>query len=216
MAIVDIETIKTKFEGGDYPRSSDYIDLIDTLAVQGIPLIRPITGLYYRPPVQYNIQQTPPVNTTNYLPIFFPTTTTVDRIGCLTASNFSGTASVRLGIYNDNNGRPENLLLDAGTVAPIAANTGYQITISQALSAGVWWLAFNTITAASTNTFYGTSASATANSPTLVGIGTTALTTGASVVHGFQQSVNVTAGFANAGTLANHIQSGGMIYLRAA
>ena len=32
MAIVNIETIKTKFEGGDYPRSSDYIDMIDTLA----------------------------------------------------------------------------------------------------------------------------------------------------------------------------------------
>lgn len=32
MAIVPIEQLKTKFEGGDYPRSSDYINLIDTLA----------------------------------------------------------------------------------------------------------------------------------------------------------------------------------------
>jgi hypothetical protein len=32
MAIVNIETIKSKFEAGDYPRSSDYIDMIDTLA----------------------------------------------------------------------------------------------------------------------------------------------------------------------------------------
>jgi hypothetical protein len=32
MAIVNIENIKSKFEGGYYPRSSDYIDMIDTLA----------------------------------------------------------------------------------------------------------------------------------------------------------------------------------------
>ena len=32
MAIVNIEDIKAKFEAGDYPRSSDYIDMIDTLA----------------------------------------------------------------------------------------------------------------------------------------------------------------------------------------
>jgi hypothetical protein len=32
MAIVNIENIKAKFEAGDYPRSSDYIDMIDTLA----------------------------------------------------------------------------------------------------------------------------------------------------------------------------------------
>jgi hypothetical protein len=32
MAIVSIENIKAKFEAGDSPRSSDYIDMIDTLA----------------------------------------------------------------------------------------------------------------------------------------------------------------------------------------
>ena len=32
MAIVDIENVKAKFEAGDSPRSSDYIDMIDTLA----------------------------------------------------------------------------------------------------------------------------------------------------------------------------------------
>ena len=32
MAIVNIENIKAKFEAGDSPRSSDYIDMIDTLA----------------------------------------------------------------------------------------------------------------------------------------------------------------------------------------
>ena len=32
MSIVTIEQLKEKFEGGDYPRSTDYINLIDTLA----------------------------------------------------------------------------------------------------------------------------------------------------------------------------------------
>ena len=32
MAIVNIENVKAKFEAGDSPRSSDYIDMIDTLA----------------------------------------------------------------------------------------------------------------------------------------------------------------------------------------
>jgi hypothetical protein len=32
MAIVNIENIKAKFEAGDHPRSSDYVDMIDTLA----------------------------------------------------------------------------------------------------------------------------------------------------------------------------------------
>jgi hypothetical protein len=32
MSIVTIEQLKSKFEGGDYPRSTDYINLIDTLA----------------------------------------------------------------------------------------------------------------------------------------------------------------------------------------
>ncbi len=32
MAVISVETLKTKFESGDWPRSTDYMDLIDTLA----------------------------------------------------------------------------------------------------------------------------------------------------------------------------------------
>jgi hypothetical protein len=32
MAIKSITELKSKFESGDWPRSSDYVDLIDTLA----------------------------------------------------------------------------------------------------------------------------------------------------------------------------------------
>ena len=33
MAVITIEQLKTKFESGDWPRSIDYVDLIDTLSV---------------------------------------------------------------------------------------------------------------------------------------------------------------------------------------
>jgi hypothetical protein len=32
MSIITIEQLKAKFESGDWPRSTDYMDLIDTLA----------------------------------------------------------------------------------------------------------------------------------------------------------------------------------------
>lgn len=32
MSIITIEQLKSKFEGGDFPGSADYINLIDTLA----------------------------------------------------------------------------------------------------------------------------------------------------------------------------------------
>lgn len=32
MAIITVNQLKAKFEAGDYPRSTDYLDLIDTLA----------------------------------------------------------------------------------------------------------------------------------------------------------------------------------------
>ena len=65
--------------------------------------------------------------------------TTFDRIGVHVTTAVSG-ATVRLGIYADSVNRPAALVLDAGTVD--ASSTGYkEITISQTLSAGVYWLA---------------------------------------------------------------------------
>jgi hypothetical protein len=76
------------------------------------------------------------------VPITLDRTLTADRIAFLTNNTFSGTASVRLGIYSDTNGVPSTLVLDAGTVSAVAASAIYQITISQSLTAGTYWLAF--------------------------------------------------------------------------
>lgn len=63
---------------------------------------------------------------------------TADRIGIDVQSSAAG--SVRLGIYNSSGGAPSSLLLDAGTVS--VSTTGQKnITISQALSPGMYFLA---------------------------------------------------------------------------
>lgn len=53
--------------------------------------------------------------------------------------NISGCV-VRLGIYNDSSGVPGSLLIDAGTIDGSSA-TVQEITISQAITAGVYWFA---------------------------------------------------------------------------
>lgn len=70
-------------------------------------------------------------------PILVPRSLTVDRIG-LEVTTSAATAVVRLGIWNaDADGRPTSLVLDAGTID--GSSTGVkEITISQALSAGVY------------------------------------------------------------------------------
>jgi hypothetical protein len=155
----------------------------------------PISGNYYLSPGSSVGGTTGiPANTTYYLPIFVPVTTTFDRIACMSFTSFSGTASVRLGIYNNSNGAPGTVLLDAGTVSITAASTMSAITISQSLTPGIYFLAANTVTAATANNFYRYSNSA--GNPLLGATRTNISTANAS--EGFTQSVNVTSGFATA------------------
>jgi len=102
--------------------------------------------------------QTALVNQTYYMPMYIPNAVTLDRLQIFTTGTFSGTASVRLGIYNDNGGVPNTVLVDGGTVSATAASTLYTVTISQAVTAGWYWMAFNTQTAATVNSFYGANA----------------------------------------------------------
>lgn len=76
----------------------------------------------------------------HYVPIPVPRSLTIDRIGIEVTSSATGSPTVRLGVYADANGVPGALILDAGTVD--ASTTGFkEITISQALTAGLVWLA---------------------------------------------------------------------------
>lgn len=73
-------------------------------------------------------------------PIDLAAACTADRIG-VEVTTLAASSTVRLGIYADGtDGLPGTLLLDAGTVD--TTTTGFkEITISQALTAGRWWLA---------------------------------------------------------------------------
>lgn len=64
---------------------------------------------------------------------------TIDRIGVEITGAGSAGSVVRLGIYDDNNVIPNNLVLDAGTIAGDSA-TVQSITINQTLNPGLYWL----------------------------------------------------------------------------
>jgi hypothetical protein len=115
------------------------------------------SGYYYRTPHAASISTavTAVAQTTYYWPFFVSVETTFDRIAVRAGSNFNGTASVRLGIYNSTSGKPSTVLLDAGTVAPVSPFQVYQVTINQTLQPGFYFIAGNSQTAASTNTYYG-------------------------------------------------------------
>ena len=134
-----------------------------------------------------------------YMPIYVESTTTFDRLALSTASAFVGTATIRMGIYNDSSGVPSTLVLDAGTVSATAASTNYEITISQSLSSGYYWLAFaQQGTAPTTPSYTGAAASGTQYYNPYV-IGQTSPTAASNFGY-FQNTV--TGAFANAGTLA--------------
>jgi len=84
------------------------------------------------------------------------------RIACRADTGFSGSSTVRLGIYDsDANNQPSTLVLDAGTVA-FTGVASQEITISETLSTGLYWLAFcQQGTAPTTATYSGNSGSAT-------------------------------------------------------
>ena len=97
---------------------------------------------YIRTPILLTSSFTVSNQRAYYMPIYIDTTTTIDRLSILTGATFSGTATIRLGIYNDTNGLPSTVVLDAGTVSATAISTVYEITVSQSLAAGFYWLAF--------------------------------------------------------------------------
>jgi hypothetical protein len=113
------------------------------------------SGEFFGAQVIATTNTTATLNRTNYMPFYLSETTTFDSIAIRTGSNFSGTAVVRLGVYNNSGGIPTTVAFDAGTVSATVASTNYPITINQTLNAGWYWLASNTQTAATTNSFTG-------------------------------------------------------------
>jgi len=179
----------------------DFAWIADTTSVS--PAVPWKTGSHYWP-AGTKTTGAGAVNTTYYQPIIIPSTTTLTKLSVNTASTYAGTGAVRLGIYNmDANGEPSTVKLDAGTVATTAASTMYQITISQAITPGIYFLAANMQTAAATPNFVSFSAISV---PTMRN---NSQSNGAAAILGFSQA-SVTGAFATAVspvgfTTANHI-----------
>lgn len=80
-----------------------------------------------------------------FIPIKFSAQATVSELVLRAILAYSGTAlSFRVGIYNDNNGVPGSLLIDAGTITWSSVTLGQakSIACSQVLNAGVlYWVA---------------------------------------------------------------------------
>jgi hypothetical protein len=122
------------------------------------------SGTYKRTAQLQDSNQTAVNNRIYYSPIFVDSTTSFDRLAFRTGTTFSGTATVRLGIFENTDGVPSTLILDAGTVSATASGTIYEITISQSLNAGFYWLAFaQQGTAPTTATYFGATSAGTAN-----------------------------------------------------
>jgi hypothetical protein len=147
---------------------------------------------------------TPVVSQTVYYPFPIDETKTFDRILIQTGSTYVGTGSVRIGIYNNDSttGKPSTVLLDAGTVATTAANTQYEITISQSLTAGAYWIAFNMQTAPATPRYTGATMSG-GLTPTSYQISSTGIS---SFSAGVWLEASITGAFATAGTLTSSYQ----------
>lgn len=135
-------------------------------------------------------------DSTYYRPIFL-SGLSFDRIAIQTAAGFSGTSSVRLGIYNasQTTGKPTTVFLDAGTVNCTAAGTEYSITISSTPPAGFYYLAVNMQTSPTGNEFIGFNVE---NNPMYLPTATSSVSTASS--RGYTQS-GVTGAFATATSL---------------
>lgn len=133
------------------------------------------------------------VNTTTYIPIYISQSYTFPQIAIRGAAANTGSGVVRIGIYNNSSNVPSTVLRDAGTVTTTAGANTYTITINQALTTGWYWLAANTVTASTNNSFAIVSSG---NPSPFADMGTLVLN--AAPVVGYSQSVNATSGFATA------------------
>jgi hypothetical protein len=102
------------------------------------------SGQYYGPHYPGTSNLTVSNERAYFQPFYNDKNQTFDRIAIRSGTSFSGTAIVRLGIYNNdvNTFLPSTVNLDAGTVSVTVASTTYAITISHTLARGWYWLAF--------------------------------------------------------------------------
>jgi hypothetical protein len=127
------------------PAATDvlWVDTDEPSVATVLPSMGYVSGLYYGAAVASNsLDLGMTEDMTHYAPFYLSETTTFDRIAIRTGT-VTTTGTVRLGVYNNFNGKPSTVLFDAGTVSCPTASTFYTITINQTLPAGWYWFASN-------------------------------------------------------------------------
>lgn len=78
----------------------------------------------------------------SYVGLWLPAGT-LDRLGVWITTGGAAGSVVRMGLYGTTNGIPGTLVVDGGTVATtVAAGTGFkEVSISQVITAGLYWIA---------------------------------------------------------------------------
>jgi hypothetical protein len=99
-----------------------------------------VSGRYYTTDANVGTGSALTANRAHAIPFWVHTQTTFDRIGIRVTTGVAAT-TIRLGIYDSNSSRfPNNLVLDAGTVDSSASTTNREITISETLNTGLYFL----------------------------------------------------------------------------
>jgi hypothetical protein len=120
----------------------------------GLPSTGFTAGDYYTlPMISTSNANFTATGTTRYMSFYIPETTTFSAIATRTGATFSGTAAVRLGIYNNTDFKPSTLVVDAGQVSCTSASAYFEAIINQTLNRGWYWLAWNQQTAATTSNY---------------------------------------------------------------
>jgi len=114
---------------------------------RSLPWLPHVAGRYYTTPIASSASNTvtPAIDLLYAIPFIVPDTHTYDRISVeCTTQDAAEPNDARLGIYRDNGaGAPSALVLDAGEI-DLAGTGAKEITISQSLTPGWYWLAFVT------------------------------------------------------------------------
>lgn len=172
------------------------------------------TGYYVRNGASVAVGNTTFTNNVAYYMPVYLSASSYDRISIQTNASFSGTATIRLGLYNADaaTGKPTTVAFDAGTVSCTAASTNYEITISQTVTAGWYFIAFNTQSNATTNNF----TSVGSSNATVSGILPTYSSVAGNTPSSYYTQTGVTGAFATAGTLVAPGSTAPLVSLRLA
>lgn len=189
--------------GGTGNTSGNAAGLITPAAVIGPLAFSPkyVSGNYYIAGnhIASAVSNTLGNNTLRFSPWIVTDTITITRLWAHFTTSGDANSVLRIGIYNNDSStmRPSSLVLDAGTISTGTGNAGnvatggtagvYEITVSQALSPGMYWVCGVVQGAATTFptiSVYGAGGSVPFNMP----LGTTLPIAALSLAYGWQQN----------------------------